>query len=107
MSSLPPLGDVPFHLSVLSTGSMAIDAKHAAVAGILRDPTGDHQLIVNPNPVHFGDRPGVLRDYERGAIYWSESSGAHEQHGPIFFGVSGIRRRDLLARVAYQRSDVH
>lgn len=84
MPRLPPLGGVPFHLSVLSTGSMAIDLKHAEVSAILREPMGNPELISNPNPAHPGDRPAVLRAYERGTIYWSESTGAHEQHGPIF-----------------------
>jgi len=90
MARLPLPGGIPFHLSVLSTGSAAIDAKHAEVADFLGEPVGNPEIIRNPNPAHAGDGSAVRRFYEGGAIYWSESTGAHELRGDIFARYSAL-----------------
>jgi hypothetical protein len=86
MGDLPLPGNIPFHLSVLSTGSSAIAVKHAEFEGRLGTPTSEPKLIRNPFPVSLGDGPAVFRLFENGAVYWSDSTGAHALFGAIFLG---------------------
>ena len=60
------------------------------VAAYSREPVGNPEIIRNPNPAHAGDGSAVRRFYEGGAIYWSESTGAHELRGDIFARYSAL-----------------
>jgi glucose/arabinose dehydrogenase len=54
----------------------AVDSKYAALGGpssVLGNPTGNELAIAG----------GSWRMYQRGAIYWSSATGAHEVHGAI------------------------
>ena len=61
----------------------AIDQKYAELGGpggFLGHPfdagAGSHEM-------ETADRRGRFRDFERGSIYWSSATGAHEVHGDI------------------------
>src|SRR5262249_31992955 len=55
-----------------------IDAKYAALGGaqgVLGPPAGNESFC--------SDLTGQFREYQRGVIYWSPSTDAHEVHGAI------------------------
>ncbi len=61
--------------------------KLGGASGFLGQPTSTE----NPTP----DGLGRYNHYQRGSIYWTQKTGAHEVHGDI---------RDLWARLGYERS---
>jgi hypothetical protein len=80
-------------------GFSSIDAKFQALGGcasFLGDPTTDEG--------NCPDRRGGYRHYQRGSIYWTQQTGAHEVHGPIHakWASLGFER----SRLGYPTTDV-